>query len=250
MIRAACAALLLWTAGVASAQSPAPAEPEGAPVAGEVLRDADFGVSTRLFGLERRVEMYQWRRDGGRYERAWSAGLIDSTGFADGRANPAAMPLAGRRWWSQDATLDGRPLSPEVLRALGRWREFRPGFSRLPANLAATFQPDGDGLSSSENPLDPQVGDLRVTWRELVLPPLAGRIELHDGAWRLRADATERTADDDGDVIAAPAAERLAPPSGRGGWTMFGLLGAIALSAMAWWALRRRRARRDRGHRA
>ena len=33
------------------------------------------------------------------------------------------------------------------------------------------------------------MGDLRIHWRERVLPPLAGHIELRDGTWRLRDDA-------------------------------------------------------------
>jgi hypothetical protein len=74
-----------------------------------------------------------------------------------------------------------------VVAALGKWQSFRPNFSALPGNMSATFQPEGDGLGSAENPLAPRVGDLRVTWRALVLPPLADRLVLRDGKWTLRA---------------------------------------------------------------
>jgi uncharacterized membrane protein YecN with MAPEG domain len=70
-----------------------------------------------------------------------------------------------------------------VIEQFGQWRQFRPNFSALPGNLAATFQPEGDGLGSAENPLDPQVGDLRIGWRELTLPALQGRVALERGTW-------------------------------------------------------------------
>src|SRR5690606_900916 len=99
------------------------------------------------------------------------------------------VPLESRRWWAEGAMLDGKPLDLSVLKTLGQWQEFRPAFSRLPANLAATFQPEGNGLASSDNPLQPRIGDLRIRWRELQLPPLAGRVVLVDGAWQVSAGA-------------------------------------------------------------
>lgn len=179
-------AVLFALAPAAAAQTPGAsggAQPVGEPQAGEVLRDREFGVSTRAFGLQRDVEMFQWRRTPYGYVQEWSAGVIASDAFDPAYRNPDEMPLPGRIWWSRQVTLDGRPVSPDVLRAFGEWRSFRPSFSRLPANLAATFQPDGDGLSSAENPLRPQIGDLRITWRRLHLPPLRGKVTLRDGVW-------------------------------------------------------------------
>lgn len=190
-----CAALLAF-AGTAAGQDAtpaAPAAPQGAPRAVDRLKDREFGVSTRQFGLQRRVEMYQWLREGGRYAAGWRSEPVDSSGFDQAHANPERFPLPARYWIGQGITLDGKPLDEDVLKALGRWRDFRPGFSALPGNLAATFQPEGDGLSSAENPLDPQIGDLRVSWRELVLPPLQGRVVLEDGVWRLAPEADAAT---------------------------------------------------------
>lgn len=163
-------------------------EPEGFPDPGAALVDPDFKVRTREFGLDRRVEMYQWRFNDKGYERVWHGALIDSAGYDSTHVNPPQLALDNRRWWAESPTLDGKPLDPAVLRSLGEWRVLRPNFSRLPANLAASFQPEGEGLGSAENPLDPQIGDLRVSWRELVLPPLAGKIALRDGVWRLVDD--------------------------------------------------------------
>ena len=110
----------------------------------------------------------------------------------------------------------------------------RPNFSRLPANLAASFQPEGEGLGSAENPLDPQIGDLRVSWRELVLPPLAGKVVLRDGVWRLVNDAV-------GGALPEPAAAPIGskPDHAQRVWPFFagGLVVIIAIFV----AVRRRR---------
>lgn len=196
--RAWVALLLALVAGIAAgtdavAQGGTPAPGEGAAAAEAVgqprperpLRDAEFGVVTHQFGLERTVEMYQWNRAGQGYFAGWSLAPVDSTGFAPDHANPGTFPLQSQQWRDLHVTLDGKPMAPDAVARLGEWRAFRPNFSALPGNLSATFQPEGDGLGSAENPLDPQVGDLRVTWRELVLPPLQGRIALRDGQWSL-----------------------------------------------------------------
>lgn len=214
--------------------------PQGEPRPGSVPRDDEFRVATEGFALERRVEMLQWRRDGERYQRVWNDARIDDAGFAAAYANPR-FPLRSRRWWSEGATLDGRPLDDAVLRELGQWRAFRPNFSRLPGNLSATFQPEGDGLGSAENPLDPQVGDLRISWRELVLPPLAGRVALRDGRWVPTREASEA-------IARAPAAVVLPvdPPAELPRQPLWPWALGIAGLLLALLAARRRRHRRDR----
>lgn len=201
-------------------------DPDATPTLDAPLRDPDFGVRTQRPGLERVVEMYQWHPDGNGYARDWSAEPVDSTAFAAGHDNPG-FPLRGQRWLPERVTVDGVPLDAGVLEALGQWREFRPAFSALPGNLAATFQPEGDGLGSAENPLAPEVGDLRIHWRERVLPPLAGRIEVRDGAWRLRVDT---------------AADPVGEPAGGGvlGWLPI-VAGGLLLLVLAVALGRRRR---------
>src|SRR5690606_5001875 len=184
----AAAAIAATAAPAIAAQSEEGAVPRGEPQSAGKPRDADFGVTTRHPGLQRHVEMYQWTRAGSGYALEWRGARVDSSGFAPGHANPREIPLREREW-REDVTLDGRPVPRDIVDALARWQPFRPNFSALPGNMAATFQPEGDGLGSAENPLDPQVGDLRITWRELVLPPLADRLVLRDGEWALREPA-------------------------------------------------------------
>ncbi|HZW18620.1 MAG TPA: TMEM43 family protein [Luteimonas sp.] len=185
-----------------AAQAQDGAGPRGEPQS-KSLRDPDFGVTTRHPGLQRHVEMYQWTRDGAGYALEWRGARVDSSGFAPGHANPRDIPLREREWRA-DVTLDGKPVARDVVDALGHWQPFRPNFSALPGNMAATFQPEGDGLGSAENPLEPQVGDLRITWRALVLPPLADRLLLRDGAWALREPVETPPAVDAATATPAP----------------------------------------------
>lgn len=213
-------------AGAAAAQATGSPDPNAAPQADGELRDPVFGVHGPEFGLARHVEMYQWVPREGGHARGWSESPLDG-GDADGaHANPP-FPLESRRWLPDEITVDGYPLSAEVLERFGTWREFRPAFSALPGNLSATFQPEGDGLGSAENPLAPEVGDLRIHWRERVLPPLAGRIEVRDGAWRLRVDT---------------AADPVGEPAGGGvlGWLPI-VAGGLLLLVLAVALGRRRR---------
>jgi hypothetical protein len=209
----------------------APPQPQGEPSFSGFVEDRDFGVRTSQFGLDRRVEMFQWQRDGDdRYEQVWKPALVDASGVAPGHDNPLSFPLESRRWWATDVTLDGKPLDLAVLKALGQWQDFRPGFTRLPANLAATFQPEGDGLGSSINPLDPKIGDLRIYWRELYLPPLAGHVELRDGRWQLSARPLPSVAQD------VQVSERNLGP-----WTLGAALVLVAVVGVSLFGRRRRR---------
>ena len=222
---------LLFPGGVPAQQ---PTEPQGEPETDGPLRDVEFGVRTRQFGLERRVSMYQWRREAAGYAQVWSETPIASAADAPPERRNPSFPLQTRYWIADGVTLDGRPLDDDVLKALGRWRDFRPNFSALPGNLSATFQPEGDGLGSAENPLAPRVGDLRITWRELVLPPLADKLVLQDGTWMLApAIAGRSAASRDRDAPAGRVA-----PSG-GGRVFLSAVGAALLLALAWLVARR-----------
>jgi hypothetical protein len=235
---------LACVAGMAHAQDPAP-DPAAPPQPATTVRDPDFGVVARHFGLERDVEMFQWQRRGENYQRAWSSVALDSSGFAPGHDNPP-LPLHGHRWTASEVRVDGVPLDPGVLPALGEWTPFRPSFNALPGNLAATFQPQGDGLGTAEDPMDPQVGDLRIHWRELRLPPLGDRLVLVGGRWRMKVEAAPQVAADGnagGDAVAARTPERGRLAVGLG---IAFLLVFLAGFGTARWLRRRSRGPRPR----
>lgn len=230
-MRLAALALLLALAGGTHAQEPV--RPPGEPVVEHPPRDAEFGVTAPGFGLQRQVEMLQWRRDGDGYRKAWSSEPIDSSAYAPAYRNPGEFPLQARYWIAGDARLGGKPIDDDVLKEFGRWRDFRPGFSALPANLAATFQPEGDGLGTADNPLEPQVGDLRVHWRVLELPPLAGKVALQGGVWIPASDAVAVVASSD------TVTDGTSAKPARWWWWLVAVV--VLLIGGAWWWRRSRR---------
>jgi hypothetical protein len=242
MRRIVALAGLLLLAGALRAQD----APVDAPQTDAPLRDVEFGVRVRQAGLERRVEMLQWQSTPQGYERVWSDEPIDASDFDHAHANPVDWPLPGRRWLAKSITLDGKPLDPEVVDALGEWRDFRPSFDALPGNMAATFQPEGDGLGSADNPLAPDVGDLRIRWRQLVLPPLQGRVRLQAGRWQLVPAGGEDPAGTSA-AVPSPAAAQAPPPAPvadempRRHWWFGG--GALLVVLVALAARRRRQSR-------
>lgn len=199
----------------------------------EPPRDPDFGIVARgAIGLERRVAMYQWHRDGTGYRKDWSERAVDSTEFVPGHENPPEIPLQHRRWVPARVTLDGYPVAPEAVATLARWEPMRPDFSALPGNLSATFQPEGDGLGSAANPTHPTVGDLRVTWHELRMPATRDALVLRDGRWQVDERALARR---------SQAAEGAPPPRMSYAWLVLGALAASLLAGVVLLLRRRRR---------
>ncbi|HTD29185.1 MAG TPA: TMEM43 family protein [Xanthomonadaceae bacterium] len=167
------------------------ASPRGQIESVVAVADPVFGVHAKVLGLERGVEMLQWRKverpAPPHYEQVWATERIDSRGFDATHRNPGDLPFNGERWWTTDPQLEGHPVSPDVLAALGTWAPLKPDLSQLPTNLAVSFQPDGDWLSTSQDPAHPQVGDLRVRWRMIGQAPAPAGTLLVAGRWELHA---------------------------------------------------------------
>lgn len=148
----------------------------GMPEVVEPPRDRDFRVHVDTPLLVRKVAMFQWRevRVGGQvfYEQDWVDHAVDSSHFGQpaGHANTQPFPFETARFMAPQVRLDHFMLAPTIVKALPMpLQPVTPDFSRLPANLQASFQAHGDMLSTSVNPENPQLGDLRVHW--LAMPP-------------------------------------------------------------------------------
>ena len=145
----------------------------GAPVVKTPARDAQFGVSTDSPALLRKVEMFQWNeaRFGGQhhYEVDWFDHPIDSSAFGTpaGHVNPGAFPIGKARFDSPDVMVGGFKLAPALVDLIDGAEPFTPDLSRLPPNMAATFQARDGALVTSANPARPQVGDLRISWMRI-----------------------------------------------------------------------------------
>lgn len=168
------------------------------------VADPIFGFNKRALALERRVEMLQWQRDAqGAYATQWSAAQIDSSAFDKQHANPAELPFNGERWWTRDARLDGQPVSPDLLAALNGWQPYAPDLRQLPINLAASFAfnnggPDGEWLTTSQDPKYPAVGDVRLRWQILERAAPPSGVVLQDGRWELTGDIAAAAANPGG----------------------------------------------------
>ncbi|HET9817648.1 MAG TPA: TMEM43 family protein [Rhodanobacteraceae bacterium] len=145
----------------------------GAPNVKVPARDAQFGVTVGAPALVRKVEMFQWnetRYAGQRnYELDWFDHPIDSSAFNDpaGHANPGALPIGHARFDAPDVAVAGFRLAPEIVHLVPGPEPFKPDLSRLPPNMAATFQPHDGALVTSANQARPQVGDLRISWMRI-----------------------------------------------------------------------------------
>lgn len=236
----ACVLCLSWLligggSGTAIAATAAAAATDAQVFAGDALpapvgtaRDDEFGVGSHQPALERRVWMWQWQATPSGVQGAWSDHLLPAPDAA--HRNPLRWPLPAEEWRVAQVLLDGRPLEDSAVRALGAWQGFRPSFDALPPNLAASFQPEGDGLGTADDPQHPAIGDLHVAWREWRLLPLSGRVQLDGNVWRLRPAASAAPT-----VVAAAAADT--PPSRHLAWL---LAAGVAVLALVLLLLRRR----------
>ena len=190
--------------------------PSGQIVSAAPVTDPDFGVHAKALGLERSVEMLQWRKLDSpaptHYERAWVAGRVNATDFDDTHRNPDDIPFNGERWWSADPKLDGQPVSADVLAALNVWAPLVPDLSQLPTNLAVSFQPDGDWLSTSQDPKHPAIGDVRVRWRLIEHASAPTGTVLIAGRWELPATSASTL------TTTTAIAQSASPSGGLGAW--------------------------------
>lgn len=148
----------------------------GMPDVVEPPRDHDFHVHVDTPLLVREVAMFQWRevRVGGdvSYQQDWVDHAVDSSRFDQpaGHANTQPFPFDSQRFVAPQVRLDHFMLAPAIVQALPMpLRPVTPDFSRLPANLQASFQAYDGMLTTSTSPENPHLGDLRVHWLAMPL---------------------------------------------------------------------------------
>ncbi len=145
----------------------------GAPEVVQPALDPQFNVSVNAPALLRKVEMFQWQETdyGGRrnYEQEWFDHPVDSSKFGDPatHANPGAFPIGPARFDSPEVRVAGFKLDPALVASLAGVENVSPDLSRLPPNMAATFQVRDGTLLSGSNPDHPQIGDLRISWMQI-----------------------------------------------------------------------------------
>ena len=121
--------------------------------------------------LIREVEMYQWQEscigDSCAQSPVWSSTLIDTEGFHEKKdhANPAGFPFASARFEAQGIHLGA--FEPDLDLILAQVPPVaRPlRVSELPANLAASASEIDGHIHVGNDPLQPAIGDLRISYQ-------------------------------------------------------------------------------------
>jgi hypothetical protein len=160
----------------------------GTAEAPEAVADEVFGITASALRLRRDVEMYQWKEEsksetrkklgGGEettttytYSKGWSSSLIDSSKFQkpDGHVNPESMP-AESETFTADGIHVGQFALPDSLTGLISNFVSRP-VTKAEAQAAAKAHSEemqattGGQLYVGENPQQPALGDLRITFQ-------------------------------------------------------------------------------------
>jgi hypothetical protein len=170
-------------------------------------RDPVFGLTgDGVLRLSRTVEMYQWKEEasshsqqsvGGSkttettytYQHVWSAQPIVSTQFKvrDGHQNPP-MELRSATFDGAEVKLGAYRVDPPLLNKLA-------AFAPLPVPAAppAGYQAAGDGFYRGQDPNQPMIGDLRVTFGAIPAQTISVAAAQSDGVLTAYRDANGYT---------------------------------------------------------
>lgn len=152
----------------------------------DTVSDPVLGVSANALSLKRKVEMYQWKetaksekkdKAGGStetvttytYAKEWSESPIESSKFKQqqGHRNPGSMPYKTEQWTAGKVTLGAYTLTPSQA---GRISGDEPVTAAAPLSNSDTSRPlreHAGGLYAGQNPEQPHVGDLRITFTKV-----------------------------------------------------------------------------------
>ena len=161
------------------------------------LEDDYFDVKVDALSVKRKVEMFQWKENekreekkklgGGKetvttysYSLGWDDDVIDSARFrqASSHQNPNSMPVHSTRFDAKNAKLGAFTLDESMTTRLSGWTPLdvtagheRFGFKHqvIPNGAVSSAR----GLYRGSDPDNPQVGDIRVTFEQIVPGPFS-----------------------------------------------------------------------------
>lgn len=157
----------------------------------DTLEDAMFGLKlSKIIKLQRTVEMYQWEEErhsetkeklgGGtetvttyRYHKTWSDTAINSSHFkqSEGHLNPADIPIKSKSFAAQEVKLGGFKLSTGLIGQLNNYQSLNmteATLKQVPKTTLgnnATVRLNDGNFYVGQNPLQPQIGDLRIHFK-------------------------------------------------------------------------------------
>jgi len=150
----------------------------------QVLRDEVFGVSATAIKLMRQVSMYQWQENvqtetkekvGGTketiktysYHKDWSSREINSSQFkrASGHANPSLL-YQRKTEQAQQVMLGAFKLNTSQVSRIGGQTDLSLHNIQSPTLLSGqSVTKTGNGLYIGNNPSNPQIGDMKVSFQ-------------------------------------------------------------------------------------
>ncbi|KTD20932.1 Protein of uncharacterised function (DUF1625) [Legionella lansingensis] len=150
----------------------------------DILKDPLLGISKNAIGLQRKVEMYQWKENketrtesqlGGSekqittysYKKVWSSRLIDSNSFKEqaGHQNPAALPIESLQQYAQTVNVGDFLLPYSLITQISETQPVdleRVNKSTLQAKLNKPIHYVSDQLYGGQDYQNPQIGDIRI----------------------------------------------------------------------------------------
>ncbi len=149
----------------------------------QAISDDTFAVSANGLRLMRTVEMYQWeektktenkKNASGKkkktttytYNTVWSDELIDSAEFeiTKGHLNPAELPWPNKTTNGQGITLGAFSLPENLVAKITDWQPVTPT-AEAATQVSSDALVHQDYIYIGEDPTDPAVGDVRVSFR-------------------------------------------------------------------------------------
>ncbi len=149
----------------------------------EILSDPVFLVQTNAIFLSRDVEMYQWveiqrtvqKEDETEtyftYSKEWRSSLIDSSDFEREytHENPDHMPYETKLFTAKNVQVGVFHLSSSLINSIEGFQPFiLPDHTESPQVFDRKIHKEKNGYYLGNNPNEPRIGDLRVSFRRIV----------------------------------------------------------------------------------
>jgi len=149
----------------------------GSAVTDDELVDGYTGLRTHAIKLHRIAEMYQWKETTKKnedrteyyYDKAWSENHMNSDHYHNkSYSNPASMRVKGERYAAANVFVNEFRLSPNLIESISTHEplpvtdEMYGSFSDSLRGGALLYN---GGLYLGRSPQEPQIGDIRVSYR-------------------------------------------------------------------------------------
>jgi hypothetical protein len=169
----------------------------------DTLSDDLFGISENALKLKRIVELYQWtegtqtetvEKFGGgtettttySYQQVWDDDLIDSSSFQDraNHNNPESKPLENQEQVASQVSVGAYTLPNRLVNSISDYQRLDLNsdlLTALPYSQQEQWQVFNNYIYQSDNPSNPQIGDVRV-WYQVLRPDLVSVIAKQKGS--------------------------------------------------------------------